>query len=139
MKACKIRGLQKSFARNHVLRGIDLDLNAGEVLVLMGANGAGKSTLVKVLCGFHMPDAGSITLAGEDYQPQDAATAISRGVVTVHQSIDDGVIPDLEGLLVVCGLRYLLTQGMGPWKPVTTRGNTAPCVCDSGQYPHAHT
>ncbi len=96
MKACEIRGLQKSFGRNHVLRGIDLDLNAGEVLVLMGANGAGKSTLVKVLCGFHMTDAGTITLAGEDYQPQDAATAISRGVVTVHQSIDDGVIPDLD-------------------------------------------
>lgn len=96
MKACEIRGLQKSFGRNHVLRGIDLDLNSGEVLVLMGANGAGKSTLVKVLCGFHLPDAGTITLAGEDYRPQDAAAAISRGVVTVHQSIDDGVIPDLD-------------------------------------------
>lgn len=96
MKTCEIKGLEKSFGRNHVLRGIDLDLNAGEVVVLMGANGAGKSTLVKVLCGFHRSDAGTITLRGEDYRPADAAAAITRGVVTVHQSIDDGVIPDLD-------------------------------------------
>jgi simple sugar transport system ATP-binding protein len=96
MNVCEIRRLEKSFGRNHVLRGIDLDLTAGEVVVLMGANGAGKSTLVKVLCGFHQCDAGTITLSGENYTPTDAASAIARGVVTVHQSIDDGVIPDLD-------------------------------------------
>ena len=96
MKACQIKGLRKSFGRNHVLRGIDLDIDAGEVVVLMGANGAGKSTLVKVLCGFHASDSGAITLEGADFQPAGAADAISRGVVTVHQSIDDGVIPDLD-------------------------------------------
>lgn len=96
MKTCKIRDLNKSFGRNHVLRGIDLELHAGEVVVLMGANGAGKSTLVKVLCGFHPADAGSMMLGDEKYEPFDAAAAIARGVVTVHQSIDDGVIPDLD-------------------------------------------
>ena len=96
MKTLEIIGLTKSFGRNDVLRSIDLDLNAGEVVVLKGANGAGKSTLVKVLCGFHGSDDGEMKLRGEDYQPQDAASAIARGVVTVHQSIDDGVIPDLD-------------------------------------------
>ena len=96
MNVCEIKGLEKSFGRNHVLRGIDLELNAGEVVVLMGANGAGKSTLVKVLCGFHQCDGGAIKLGGEIYAPTDAASAIARGVVTVHQSIDDGVIPDLD-------------------------------------------
>jgi simple sugar transport system ATP-binding protein len=96
MKTCEIRGLEKSFGRNRVLRGIDLDLQAGEVVVLMGANGAGKSTLVKILCGFHACDAGTMTLSGAKYLPSDAASAISSGVVTVHQSIDDGVIPDLD-------------------------------------------
>ncbi|WP_417695318.1 sugar ABC transporter ATP-binding protein [Roseibium sp.] len=93
---CKLSGLEKSFGRNHVLRGIDLELRAGEVTALMGANGAGKSTLVKVLCGYHFADAGRIELGGEPFAPTDAADAISKGVVTVHQSIDDGVIPDLD-------------------------------------------
>jgi simple sugar transport system ATP-binding protein len=93
---CKLSGLEKSFGRNHVLRGIDLELRAGQVTALMGANGAGKSTLVKVLCGYHYADAGEIELDGITFNPVDAADAISKGVVTVHQSIDDGVIPDLD-------------------------------------------
>ncbi len=93
---CKIRDLEKSFGQNHVLRGIDLDLHPGEVTVLMGANGAGKSTLVKVLCGYHRKDAGQLELMGTPFDPADAAEAISLGVVTVHQNINDGVIPDLD-------------------------------------------
>ena len=92
----KLRGLEKSFGQNHVLKGIDLELRSGEVTALMGANGAGKSTLVKVLCGYHFADAGAIELAGAPFSPADAADAIAKGVVTVHQSIDDGVIPDLD-------------------------------------------
>lgn len=94
--ACKIRGIGKSFGTNNVLRGIDLDLFAGQIVVLMGANGAGKSTLVKLICGYHNLDAGTMELDGRAYQPVDPASAISAGVVTVHQSIDDGVIPDLD-------------------------------------------
>ncbi len=93
---CAIRGLEKSFGQNRVLRGIDLDLAAGQVTVLMGANGAGKSTLVRILCGQYRPGAGVMTLNGVDYAPADMADAIARGVVTVHQAIDDGVIPDLD-------------------------------------------
>ncbi|WP_299793656.1 sugar ABC transporter ATP-binding protein [uncultured Marivita sp.] len=94
--ALKVNGLQKSFGKNHVLRGIDLTLSPGSVTVLMGANGAGKSTLVKVICGHHRGDGGTMTLAGTAFEPEDAADAIRKGVVTVHQSIDDGVIPDLD-------------------------------------------
>ncbi|MDU9006412.1 sugar ABC transporter ATP-binding protein [Sedimentitalea todarodis] len=94
--ALKVNGLQKSFGKNHVLRGIDLTLSPGSVTVLMGANGAGKSTLVKVVCGHHRADGGNMTLAGAAFDPIDAADAIRKGVVTVHQSIDDGVIPDLD-------------------------------------------
>ncbi len=93
---CEIRGLTKSFGRNRVLRGIDLALSAGEVTVLMGANGAGKSTLVKVLCGHHAPDGGEMRMAGAPFAPAGVSDAISQGVVTVHQNIDDGVIPDLD-------------------------------------------
>ena len=94
--ALEVRGLLKNFGRNRVLRGIDLSLDYGSVTVLMGANGAGKSTLVKVLCGYHKADGGELKLAGRHFSPVNASDAIAKGVVTVHQSIDDGVIPDLD-------------------------------------------
>ena len=95
-QALQVRNLLKSFGRNRVLKGIDLSLDSGTVTVLMGANGAGKSTLVKVICGYHAADSGTLELAGQPFHPLNASDAISKGVVTVHQSIDDGVIPDLD-------------------------------------------
>ncbi|MEL7082378.1 MAG: sugar ABC transporter ATP-binding protein [Pseudomonadota bacterium] len=94
--ACAIRGLQKAFGTNRVLRDIDLLLPAGKVTVLMGANGAGKSTLVKVLCGVHRHDAGEITLFDQPFAPTSPRDAFAKGIVTVHQSINDGVAPDLD-------------------------------------------
>ncbi len=94
--AIEIAGLTKAFGSNRVLRGIDLELAKGEVTVLMGANGAGKSTLVKVVCGVHQADRGRITLNGAPFAPRTPIEAIRAGVVTVHQNINDGVIPDLD-------------------------------------------
>ncbi|MCJ8335753.1 MAG: ATP-binding cassette domain-containing protein, partial [Epibacterium sp.] len=92
----KISDLHKSFGPNEVLRGIDLKLHPGSITVLMGANGAGKSTLVKVICGHHHADAGQMTLGGVPFEPRDASEAIAGGVMTVHQTIDDGIIPALD-------------------------------------------
>lgn len=89
-------GIEKAFGPNRVLRGIDLKIPAGQTTVLMGANGAGKSTLVKILCGVHRPDEGQIDLFGEAFSPSSPSQAIDAGVVTVHQAINDGVIPDLD-------------------------------------------
>ncbi|WP_435230047.1 sugar ABC transporter ATP-binding protein [Pseudopelagicola sp. nBUS_20] len=94
--SAKISGLTKSFGSNRVLRGIDIELVKGEVAVLMGANGAGKSTLVKVICGVYQADSGTISLNGQPFKAQTPYEAIHAGVVTVHQSINDGVIPDLD-------------------------------------------
>lgn len=94
--ACRIAGIEKAFGPNRVLRGINLDIPGGQITVLMGANGAGKSTLVKILCGVHQADGGHVELFGETFAPASPAQAIKAGVVTVHQSINDGVIPDLD-------------------------------------------
>ncbi len=93
---CRMIGLTKAFGETRVLCGLSLDLPRGQVTALMGANGAGKSTLVKILSGVHARDAGRIEIAGRDFAPATPADAIRGGVVTVHQSIDDGVIPDLD-------------------------------------------
>jgi len=93
---CRIDGLEKAFGHNRVLRSFSLNLNGGEVTALMGANGAGKSTLVKILSGVFKRDKGTISLKGQPFLPETPAQAMRQGVVTVHQHINDGVIPDLD-------------------------------------------
>ncbi len=92
----RVSGLRKSFGAIPVLNGVDLELRSGAITVLMGANGAGKSTLVKIVSGVHRRDGGTLTLAGKTFDPATPAQAMREGVVTVHQSINDGVIPDLD-------------------------------------------
>lgn len=58
------RGLRKSFGDNEVLRGIDLTLHRGEVLVLIGPSGSGKTTVLRALNGLETPDAGVIAVDG---------------------------------------------------------------------------
>jgi len=94
--AIRISGLHKAFGRNLVLRGIDMKIPRGQVTVLMGANGAGKSTLVKVLCGVHQADDGTVMLGDTPFKPETPSEALHSGVVTVHQNINDGVVPDLD-------------------------------------------
>lgn len=56
----KVSGLHKSFAENHALQGVDLSVNEGEILTLIGPSGSGKSLLLKCILGLVAPDAGSI-------------------------------------------------------------------------------
>jgi len=61
--------LQKSFADHMVLREISLDVEPGEVLVLLGPSGSGKTTLLRLIAGFEQPDEGQILVADEDVTP----------------------------------------------------------------------
>ncbi len=65
-----MRGICKRFPGVQALQDAELEVTAGEVHVLLGENGAGKSTLMKVLCGQYIPDAGSITFAGQTIAPK---------------------------------------------------------------------
>jgi len=88
------RGLVKTFGRVVGLDGVDLDLNRGEVLAVIGDNGAGKSTLIKALTGAYLPDHGEIRMDGELVhfkRPQDARQA---GIETVYQTL--AVAPALD-------------------------------------------
>jgi ribose transport system ATP-binding protein len=82
-----LRGIRKGFGRLEVLHGIDLDLRAGEVLVLAGANGAGKSTLVKILAGVYDDWDGTIELAGRSVRPRRPHEAAALGIACIHQEL----------------------------------------------------
>ena len=62
--ASQLRGIQKRFPGVHALRGVNLDVHAGEVVALLGENGAGKSTLMKIVGGIEQPDAGEVLIDG---------------------------------------------------------------------------
>ena len=62
----EIRGLHKSFGENHVLQGLDLEIQTGEALVVIGRSGCGKSVLLKIIMGILEPDAGTVVIDGVD-------------------------------------------------------------------------
>lgn len=67
-----VRGLEKSFGANKVLRGVDLDIGRGKSLVVIGGSGTGKSVLIKSILGLVKPDAGSIKIDGVETTKLDA-------------------------------------------------------------------
>jgi ABC-type sugar transport system ATPase subunit len=82
------RGLVKNFAAVRALRGVDFSIDGGRVRGLVGENGAGKSTLAKVIAGVHQPDAGTISIAGEQVRFGGADEALAQRIVTVHQDVN---------------------------------------------------
>jgi ribose transport system ATP-binding protein len=80
-------GMHKRFGSTPALRGVDLEIRAGEVHALVGENGAGKSTLVKLLSGALRPDAGRMYLDGENYAPANPAAARKHGVAMIYQEL----------------------------------------------------
>src|SRR5436305_947446 len=83
----RVEHVTKRFGPITALRDINLHLRKGEVLGLLGDNGAGKSTLIKILCGFHKPDAGTMWLKGEPYAPKSVLDARQHGIDTVYQDL----------------------------------------------------
>jgi energy-coupling factor transport system ATP-binding protein len=67
------RGVQVRYGRQEVLRGVDLALWPGEIVVMMGRNGAGKTTLLRSLVGLLRPQAGSIRVNGKDIASREVA------------------------------------------------------------------
>lgn len=88
------RNVRKSFGAISVLKGVDLHLDRGEVLGLIGDNGAGKSTLIKILSGYHAPDAGEIRMFGQPVHFRSPADSRAAGIETVYQDL--GLVNDLS-------------------------------------------
>jgi phospholipid/cholesterol/gamma-HCH transport system ATP-binding protein len=77
----QVRGLRKSFEDQEVLKGIDFDVQPGEIFVIMGPSGSGKSVLLKHLIGLEPPDAGEILINGESIQSPEIAAKYRMALV----------------------------------------------------------
>jgi len=82
------RELTKSFPGVRALKGVNLTLQRGEVLAVIGENGAGKSTLMKILAGVQTPDAGEILIEGQATRIASVHEALSRGIALIHQELN---------------------------------------------------
>src|SRR5262250_3605731 len=102
--AIRVRGLEKSYKKLRVLRGVDFDAARGSIFALLGANGAGKTTVVNILSTLLKPDAGAATVAGFDVatQPADVRESIS---LTGQFAAVDEILTGRENLILVARLR----------------------------------
>jgi simple sugar transport system ATP-binding protein len=80
-----MKGITKSFGKMQVLRGVDLEVNYGEIVALVGDNGAGKSTLIKIITGVHGPNDGEIWYKGEKITLHSVRQSRQLGIETVYQ------------------------------------------------------
>ncbi|HEX9843134.1 MAG TPA: ABC transporter ATP-binding protein [bacterium] len=81
----KIEGLHAGYGPIRALRGIDLEVNRGEVLALIGSNGAGKTTLLMTICGIVKPSAGRIVYDGRDVTGAQSYEIMNQGVAQVPE------------------------------------------------------
>ncbi|MGQ0804172.1 MAG: amino acid ABC transporter ATP-binding protein [Actinomycetota bacterium] len=89
MSFLEVSGVEKRFGKNHVLRGVDLNVDEHEVICLIGASGSGKSTLLRCVNGLEPIDAGSITVDGRPVLQDDfALNRLRREVGIVFQNFN---------------------------------------------------
>ncbi len=90
----EMRNIEKFYGRIHALRGVNLHVNKGEIVGLLGDNGAGKSTLIKVLSGAVPYTSGQILINGQEVMLASTNDAIDAGVETIYQ--DSALVPQLS-------------------------------------------
>ena len=84
-----IRNLTKSYASGfQALKGVDLDIEEGEILALLGPNGAGKTTMISIICGIVTPSSGTILADGHDILTDFRAARQKIGLVPQELTTD---------------------------------------------------
>src|SRR6266550_7441510 len=109
----RLRGISKSFGAVRALYQVDFEVNAGEVVGLVGDNGAGKSTLIKVISGVAPSDEGEIFLEGKQVHIPNPQAANRLGIETVYQDL-----ALCDNLDVVSNL-FLGHEELTPWRSLS--------------------
>jgi len=81
----KLQNIYKNFGNVKVLKDINIKINKGEVVALIGDNGAGKSTLIKVITGVHSPNSGKVFFKEQEVQIKSVAQSRQMGIEAVYQ------------------------------------------------------
>jgi branched-chain amino acid transport system ATP-binding protein len=92
----ELRGLKSGYGRIEVLRGVDLRVDAGEIVALLGSNGAGKSTLNNTVCGLVGATAGQVMFDGLDLTHQHCRQIVQAGLIQVPEG--RRIFPNLSAL-----------------------------------------
>jgi ABC-2 type transport system ATP-binding protein len=102
--AISVKGLKKSFKDKEVLKGVDFEVQRGEIFALLGSNGAGKTTTVHILSTLMKPDGGEGSICGFDIQRQ--ADHIRQNISLTGQfAALDGMLTGRENLMMIAKLR----------------------------------
>ena len=88
----EIKNVSKTFAKDTVnehkaLNNINLTLNDGEFVTIVGSNGAGKSTLMKILSGVYQPTEGTIVIGGKEYSKLTPKDSYENGISVIYQEL----------------------------------------------------
>lgn len=90
----RLENIVKTFGGVRALRGVSLEIVAGQTYHLLGENGSGKSTLIKIVSGAQPPDSGWLEVRGKKYSQLDALAALEAGIETVYQDLS--LFPNLS-------------------------------------------
>ena len=108
--AIHVQGLEKSYKKLEVLRGVDFDVARGSIFALLGSNGAGKTTVVKILSTLLRADGGSASVNGFDVAAQAAYVRLSISLTGQFAAVDE-ILSGRENLVLVAQLRHLKNPG----------------------------
>ncbi|HEX9033595.1 MAG TPA: ATP-binding cassette domain-containing protein [Streptosporangiaceae bacterium] len=110
VQAIRVQGLEKSYPKLRVLRGVDFEVAPGSIFALLGSNGAGKTTVVKILSTLLKADAGTVRVNGFDVAAQAARVRESISLTGQFAAVDE-ILSGRENLMLVARLRHLKAAG----------------------------
>src|SRR4249920_1525417 len=108
--AIRVDGLQKSYQKLHVLKGVDFAVARGSIFALLGSNGAGKTTIVRILTTLLKPDSGTASVDGFDVVSQPARVRESVSLTGQFAAVDE-ILTGRENLILIAKLRHVKSAG----------------------------
>ncbi|WP_336785336.1 ABC transporter ATP-binding protein [Paenibacillus sp. MMO-177] len=105
-KSIQVKGLRKSYKQLEVLKGVDFEVEQGNIFALLGSNGAGKTTVVKILTTLLAADGGTAVVNGFDVSSQQDQVRQAISLTGQFAAVDE-ILTGRENLIMIAKLRYL--------------------------------